>query len=517
MHWSISRLIGFSNLFSIIVILILSVASYSGSRYLLLTFNELNQFIHSTTNIVKLQSQTLDLTHSEQSYLLNKQITSYQKWKEILISLNSTVELIESRLVNQQQRDTLDDFILAQFEYEKAFERIHLFLKEGEGEDIIIADESLTRGKENVSLRKTMILSKVMVDATIDLVSLNEINILESTIKISVNISRASAFIFIVFMLGVVIISFIGYRTYISAKRISENLINTTVSRDIFKKAKDQAETSEAIATLRTTEVEESNIKLAAQGKELNRANDELIATQEQLIQSAKLASIGEISAGLAHELNQPLGVIQISAQFAKELIGQDNIEKESIANKLKKIMTQVERASRIINHLKIFSRKEDPDAKEVDINWLIGEALVLQNETLNINGIKLISELANDLPLTSCNFIQIEQVISNLFTNARDAVEGAEEKRITVRSYKTNIAICVDVEDTGCGMPTAVIAKVFDPFFTTKPVGKGTGLGMSISYGIMNDHNGKLSIVSREGQGTCFTLSLPMIRSNKL
>ncbi len=515
MHWSISRLIGFSNLFSIVVILLFSIAGYSGSRYLLLTFNELNQFTNSTTNIVKLQSQTLDLTHSEQSYLLSKQVTDYKKWKEILISLNSTVELIESHLINQQQQDTLDDFILAQLEYENAFEQIHLFLREGEGEgegeDVILAYESLAREKENVSLRKSMILSKVMVDATIDLVRLNEINILESTEKTTENISRASSFMLIVFMLGAGIISFIGYRTYISAKIISENLANTTVSRDMFKEAKDQAENSEKIATLRTIEIEEKNVKLAAQGEELNRTNKELITTQEQLIQSAKLASIGEFSAGLAHELNQPLGVIQISAQFARELIERDYFEKEIVTNKLKRIVGQVERASKIINHLKIFSRKEEPDAEDVDINWVIDEALVLHNESLHIKGIKLTTELAKNLPPVSCNYIQIEQVLSNLLTNARDALESTKEKLICVRSYKKSEVICVDVEDTGCGMSTSVTEKVFDPFFTTKPVGKGTGLGMSISYGIMKDHNGKLAIVSREGHGTCFTLSLPM------
>ena|GEM_PF-2768281 len=245
--------------------------------------------------------------------------------------------------------------------------------------------------------------------------------------------------------------------------------------------------------------------------KHLAKANTELISTQGQLVQSAKLASIGEISAGLAHELNQPLGAIMLSAQFATELMNEEAIDKESVSKKLQRIVAQVERASKIIQHLKVFSRKGEHTFEEVDINWVIEESFILVNETLKMNGIKLIVELAEKLPPVTCDFIQIEQVLTNLVTNARDALEQGQAKEMVVRSYAQKNAICIDVQDNGCGMSAAVIAKIFDPFFTTKAVGKGTGLGMSISYGIMQDHRGELRVSSIEGQGSCFTISLPI------
>jgi len=245
--------------------------------------------------------------------------------------------------------------------------------------------------------------------------------------------------------------------------------------------------------------------------RQLAKANAELINTQGQLIQSAKLASIGEISAGLAHELNQPLGAIMLSAQFAAELMNDEVIDRESISKKLQRIVGQVERASRIIQHLKIFSRKGEHKFEGTDINWVIDESFILLNETLKMNGIKLIMELAGNLPPVACDFIQIEQVLTNLVTNARDALEQGQAKEIVVRSYAQQNAICIDVHDNGCGMSPAVMAKIFDPFFTTKAVGKGTGLGMSISYGILKDHGGELRVNSTEGQGSCFTISLPL------
>lgn len=248
---------------------------------------------------------------------------------------------------------------------------------------------------------------------------------------------------------------------------------------------------------------------------EIKLANKQLVDTQDQLIQSSKLASIGGISAGLAHELNQPLGVIKLDAQLSEKILNDDNFDKNKVISKLESIIKQVERVSKIINHLKIFSRQGEQKTEEVDVNWLIDESLVMLAQSLKISGIRLNTELKDDLPPVLCDYIQIEQVLTNLLTNARDALEGEEEKRIIVRSYVRENRLYIDVEDTGCGMPKSVIEKVFDPFFTTKDVGKGMGLGMSISYGIIKDHGGKLYIVSAPGKGTRFTMSLPCVRVN--
>ena len=243
------------------------------------------------------------------------------------------------------------------------------------------------------------------------------------------------------------------------------------------------------------------------------RAETVLHETQTKLIFSAKLASLGEMSAGLAHELNQPLGVIQLRGDMIQKLlIHNQSANSVKIASHLVEIFGEIERASKIISHLKLFIRQELPGSHSaIDMNWLIDESLVLLSSTLQLQGIELTTELAKELPEVWCDYIQIEQVLTNLLTNARDAVHHSDEKKIRVRSYRQNESVCVDVVDTGCGIAKAHIDKIFDPFFTTKPVGAGTGLGMSISYGIVRDHNGALSVNSTEGQGSIFTLSLPL------
>lgn len=244
---------------------------------------------------------------------------------------------------------------------------------------------------------------------------------------------------------------------------------------------------------------------------EIKLANKLLVDAQDQLVQSSKLASIGSISAGLAHELNQPLGVIKLDAQLSKKIVSIDTLASRKVVAKLDSIINQVDRAARIINHLKIFSRQTSHEPELVDLNWLIDESLVMLTQSLNISGISLIRELDASLPEVKCDYIKIEQVLTNLFTNARDALVTEDEKSIVVRSYTVNDMVCVDVEDSGCGMEKTVIERVFDPFFTTKDVGKGMGLGMSISYGIIKDHNGTLTIKSAPGHGARFTMSLPV------
>jgi len=260
------------------------------------------------------------------------------------------------------------------------------------------------------------------------------------------------------------------------------------------------------VASIQQGTVEKNAINL-----QLRTMNDQLINTQKQLLQSAKLASIGEISAGLAHELNQPLGAIRLSAQFSQELMEDENHDDDQVINKLQRIISQVDRAAKIINHLKIFSRQGDHEFTPADINWIVEESFVLLVETLKMASITLDLTLAEKLPKVYCDYIQIEQVITNLVTNARDAMENSDLKHMSVRSYLQDTCVCVDVEDKGCGMNSSLMEKIFDPFFTTKAVGKGTGLGMSISYGIIQDHGGKLSVSSKEGQGSCFTFSLPI------
>lgn len=247
----------------------------------------------------------------------------------------------------------------------------------------------------------------------------------------------------------------------------------------------------------------------------LVETNKRLQQTQEQLIQSGKLASLGEMAAGIAHELNQPLHIIGMSAEMGSNYLQMEKYGK--IEAKLEKIGQQVQRATAIIDHLRTFGREAGGIEQDVhDINHIIEDTFILFNEQFRVHGIKVEKQLGEGLPLVTCNPIQLEQVLSNLLVNAKDAMEGSAQKTIYLTSRVLEKSVVIEVQDTGTGMDRAVQGKIFDPFYTTKKVGRGTGLGLSISYGIINDHGGSLEVESAPGKGTLFRIQLPAAKENK-
>ena len=243
---------------------------------------------------------------------------------------------------------------------------------------------------------------------------------------------------------------------------------------------------------------------------DLTKTNARLQQTQEQLIQSAKLASLGEMAAGIAHELNQPLHIIGMSAEMGINYL---QIEKyDKIEPKLEKIGQQVKRATAIINHLRTFGREaSDHEQSNHDVSHIIEDSFILFTEQFRVHGIEVRKQLGTNIPQVSCNPIQLEQVLSNLLINAKDAMENSAEKIITVSTRVEEKNVIIEIQDTGIGMDKAVQKKIFEPFFTTKEVGRGTGLGLSISYGIINDHGGTLQYESEPGKGTLFRIQLPV------
>lgn len=257
------------------------------------------------------------------------------------------------------------------------------------------------------------------------------------------------------------------------------------------------------------TERKQAELALKLRNDELLVANKKLKDTQMQLIQSAKLASLGEMATGIAHELNQPLFAISLETEDTIEDIEQ-NAYGQALP-RLEKILKMVDRASRIINHLRTFGRDSGASQFAIaDINAIIQEAFTLLQKQLSNRDIEVVRELYEDKLLVRCEPLQIEQILTNLFTNARDAMEHTMTKRLIVRSYLQGDWVVVDVEDTGMGIPETNLPQIFDPFFTTKEVGKGTGLGLSISHGIIANHGGNLKVASTSECGTQFQLLLP-------
>jgi len=223
------------------------------------------------------------------------------------------------------------------------------------------------------------------------------------------------------------------------------------------------------------------------------------------LMQNEKLTSIGLLAAGVAHEVNTPLAVISNNAQMlARQLAASDPRSKL-----VEKIVKQTFRASEIINSLLSFSRIGASALVDVNVNKLIQETLALLAPQLRSSGITVASELTLRLSPIRGNAGKLQQVFLNLFLNAKEAMPQGGTLRIS--TAQDNARVRVEVTDTGVGIPRENLHKIYDPFFTTKTTGRGTGLGLAVSYGIIQEHAGSIRVSSSPGQGTSFLLEFPI------
>jgi PAS domain S-box-containing protein len=250
-------------------------------------------------------------------------------------------------------------------------------------------------------------------------------------------------------------------------------------------------------------ELQETNTKL-------RKMNLEVKEVQAQLVQSAKLASVGELATGVAHELNQPLNIMSLNANLVlNDCKGQRYNEVEGFCNL---VMDQVRRANEIINHLRTFGREADLIHKQLTpIEKIVHDSFIMLREQLKLANINVEKKIEENLPSVYCNPIQIEQVLTNLIVNARDALEGSNNKQIKVSAECDGDNLVISVADNGSGIPEDILGRIFDPFMTTKEVGKGTGLGLSISHGLIKDHKGKIEVESTFERGTTFKIYLPI------
>jgi PAS domain S-box-containing protein len=246
----------------------------------------------------------------------------------------------------------------------------------------------------------------------------------------------------------------------------------------------------------------------------------ETVEKEAQLVQASKMATLGTMASGIAHEINQPLNVIQVCSDFFKKKLSRgEKINDEDLAMMASEISNNVERASQTINHMKDFSRQSDVKSLQLlDINKPITDVFKILGQQLRVHRIDVDMDLADDLPAVLGDHNRLEQVFINLITNAKDALDEKEmnvgnhtwKKVLKIRSFSSNKKVFVTVSDNGVGIPPDIRDKIFEPFFTTKEVGKGTGLGISISYGIIQDYGGTIEVESEVGEGTTFTLTFP-------
>jgi two-component system, NtrC family, sensor kinase len=233
----------------------------------------------------------------------------------------------------------------------------------------------------------------------------------------------------------------------------------------------------------------------------------------ERLLQSQKLAAIGELSTGIAHEINNPLAIIRQEAEWMllllKKLAGQEVPELAELQGAAHQIVQQVDRCSEITRNLLDFARKREPVIQAVQVNRVIEDMTMLVEKEAKHKNITIIRHYDQDLPLIFSDAPQLRQVILNFLTNATQAIGQEGVITITTRPNGDD-AVDIVISDTGCGIEAENLPKIFDPFFTTKPPGQGTGLGLSICHGIIQRLGGGIEVNSTVGQGTEFTITLP-------
>jgi two-component system NtrC family sensor kinase len=240
----------------------------------------------------------------------------------------------------------------------------------------------------------------------------------------------------------------------------------------------------------------------------------QLKLAQKKLLQSDRLASLGQLSASVAHEINNPVsGVLNLS-MLMQRMLKDDGVPPERLAEFRKylgQVTQETARVGRIVSDLLAFSRRGKPQRAPADLNRVVRTTLSLIEHKLKLSNIALEASYCEDLPSVPCDPSQIQQVVLNLTLNAAEATQARPERRVSVTTATHAGMVTLQVADNGEGIPPENLSKIFDPFFTTKSEGKGVGLGLAVSYGIIEAHGGDIEVRSTVGEGTTFTVSLPL------
>jgi PAS domain S-box-containing protein len=246
----------------------------------------------------------------------------------------------------------------------------------------------------------------------------------------------------------------------------------------------------------------------------------ESVEKETQLIQAGKLATLGTMAAGMAHEINQPLNVIQICSDLILKMIKKGiHIPDDELVVMANDIIDNVDRAAGVIKHVRDFARQSERDLKKIIINDPINDVFKVLGHQLMVHSIKIKLDLDPEIPEIRAEHNRLEQIFINFVTNAIDSMDeraqkedAPVEKTLTIKTYARENQVVTEVSDTGMGMTDNVKRKIFEPFFTTKETGKGTGLGTSISFGIIKDYSGTIDVQSEPGKGAIFIIKFPAV-----
>jgi len=252
--------------------------------------------------------------------------------------------------------------------------------------------------------------------------------------------------------------------------------------------------------------------------RHLEEANARIDEINAQLMQSDKMAALGKMATGIAHEINNPLAIISEKAGWMRDLLADERFKEsenfKEYESSIFKIEEHVERARKVTHNMLGFARRMEPHLDDVDVNGVLNQSLELLQNYARLNNIEIKRNLYSNLPIIASDQSQLQQVFLNLLNNAIDAI--GKNGLIEIKTWLEDSMIAVSIKDNGPGIPSEHQRKVFDPFFTTKDTGMGTGLGLSISFGIIEKMGGTITLSSKKSAGTIFTVKLPIIIPEK-
>jgi two-component system NtrC family sensor kinase len=230
--------------------------------------------------------------------------------------------------------------------------------------------------------------------------------------------------------------------------------------------------------------------------------------TNQQIMKTERLATLGQLAAGVAHEINNPLGTISLYAQMILDELGKDN---DSCRENLAVVMKQTNRAGRIVRDLLEYARQAEPEMKALNINEVLKKSIAITTHPAELQNVNVTMNLAPELPNSQGDSAKLEQVFVNIIINALQAMPKGGELTVSTRPAEDKKFIEIEISDTGCGISHENQGKLFDPFFSTKSTGEGTGLGLSVSLGIVEKHNGTIDVESNVGEVSIFIVRLPI------
>ena len=420
-----------------------------------------------------LNASFLEMRISEKNYFLYEDRTALEEIENKINSTMDSIEAVKQDIIAAIGQDNLTQLKTYLRRYAAAIER----LRSNTGKDLQSEAKLRAEGQK---------LREFFRDITqIERKSVNAI------------ILKSKKVLFISFIV-ILLLSVFGGRLIskkiVASMRDIEGLA-VSISEGSFKKIQDIRSDDECASVIRA----------------MNFMSDELKNREEEIIQSKKLASLGILTAGVAHELRNPLNNISMVAQNFIEMY--DSLGREQRIELMKKVEEETKRIEDIVKNLLDFAKPKVANLEEADINRTVRKAVNLMQNTLNISNIELSLSLDPNVPHVFIDGPQIQQVLVNLILNAVQSMSAGGKLFIKTQGGKEGNSVLTEVRDTGKGIPHEFLPYIFDPFFSTKGV-EGTGLGMSISYGIIRNHKGTIKVESTINEGTTFTIELPAYKN---